>query len=126
MPQTTPERAARWPGMDGQAMDYLEGQGYTLNKDYSWKLPGPHHEVSEKEKDAIIYLIEEWDFDGILTLKTECRHPNRRQPDKYNDNLFICDDCNSTFEVRCFQKETMSIWNKFTGVINRVFHSDTI
>jgi len=65
MPSTTPERAARWPGMDYQAMDYLKGHGFTLTPHWTWRKPSPGHVISDKEEDAIVYLIEEWDFGGI-------------------------------------------------------------
>lgn len=64
-PQTSPERAARWPGMDSEAIEYLQGQGYKLYGDWTWGRPTPDHVVTEKEDDAIFYLIEEWDFGGL-------------------------------------------------------------
>ena len=64
MPQTTHERAARWPGRDGQAMEYLEGQGYKLTRQWSWVIPEGQYEPTEREEDAILYLIQEWDFAG--------------------------------------------------------------
>ena len=68
MPQTTPERQARWSGMDSEAIAFLEGQGYYLRADWMWVLPTPEHVVTEREEDAILYLIEEWDFGGTLTV----------------------------------------------------------
>lgn len=65
MPSTTPERSARWPGMDSEAIDFLQGEGYKLNRDYTWTKPTPDHIPTEREKDAVIYLFEEWDFDVI-------------------------------------------------------------
>lgn len=65
MPQTTPERAARWPGMDSEATNFLSAAGYELNRDWTWTKPTPEHVPTERERDAAIYLIEEWDFDGI-------------------------------------------------------------
>ena len=62
MPQTTPERRARWPGGDVEACEYLEGRGFWLRPDFCWRMPTPDHKFTEKDKDAIIYLIEEWDF----------------------------------------------------------------
>ena len=64
MPQTTPERAARWPGMDGEAIDFLQSCGYTLQRNWSWLLPEGKTMPDDREQDAIAYLIEEWDFDG--------------------------------------------------------------
>ena len=66
MPQTTPERAARWPGMDSEAIVYLRSLGWRLNQDWSWTPPTPDYEQTERENDAIWYLIEEWDFGGII------------------------------------------------------------
>jgi hypothetical protein len=67
MPQTTPDRAARWPGMDSQAIDYLQSRGYRLLRNWSWLLPEGKARPDEREEDAILYLIEEWDFDGWVT-----------------------------------------------------------
>ncbi len=66
MPQTTPERAARWPGMDSEAMEFLEGQRYVLRRDWHWTRPTPDHEVTDRGEDAILYLIQEWDFGGLV------------------------------------------------------------
>ncbi len=66
MPQTTPERAARWPGMDLQAMGVLLSRGYVLRRDFHWTPPTPDHEVTDREEDAILYLIQEWDFGGLV------------------------------------------------------------
>lgn len=67
MPQTTPERAARWPGMDHQAIKFLKDQGYTLQRNWFWTLPTLSHIPTIKENDAILYLIQEWDFGGIVS-----------------------------------------------------------
>lgn len=66
MPQTSKERAARWPGMEGEASSYLEDHGYKLTYAFKWKLPKKGHTPTEKESDAIWYLIEEWDFGGTV------------------------------------------------------------
>lgn len=66
MPSTTPERAARWPGLDSQAIDYLNNQGFTLTRSWEWTKPHSTYILTEKEEDAIVYLIQEWDFGGIL------------------------------------------------------------
>ncbi len=65
MPSTTPERAARWPGMDSEAMKFLEDQGYTLNRDWTWTAPKTYHNPTKRETDALLYLIQEWDFGGL-------------------------------------------------------------
>jgi len=59
------ERAARW-GTDVDALESLSDAGYTLNRDCSWN--PPDREPTICEIDAIIYLIEEWDFEGLRGL----------------------------------------------------------
>lgn len=66
MPQSTPERRARWGVMDGKATRYLASRGWTLRRDWHWSPPQVGYEPDETERDAIIFLIEEWDFGGIL------------------------------------------------------------
>lgn len=66
MPSTTPERAARWPGMDQEAMAYLKAQGYSLTRGWGWLPPSSDHVSTDREIDALRYLIEEWDFGGIV------------------------------------------------------------
>lgn len=70
MPQTTPERAARWPGGNGQAMNHLKARGYVLHKDWTYTKPSPDFEPTERDLDAITYLIEEWDFGGLRRPET--------------------------------------------------------
>ena len=65
MPQTTPEKSARWPGMDAEAYRYLKACGFTLTRQWTWIRPSPEHIPTEREIDASIYLIEEWDYGGI-------------------------------------------------------------
>ena len=65
MPQTTPERAERWPGYDDEAESFLKAQGYKLTRRYTWIKPTPEHKPTKREIDAIMYLIEEWDYDGL-------------------------------------------------------------
>ncbi len=64
MPSTTPERRARWPGGDQQAIEYLRSRGYTLRPDWCWDAPKGHTH-SSKDVDALVYLIEEWDYGGV-------------------------------------------------------------
>jgi hypothetical protein len=64
MPATTPERQARWPGGDTQAMALLEGGGWVLGRDWVYRHP-ENRAPSVIEKDAAIYLIEEWDYGGL-------------------------------------------------------------
>jgi hypothetical protein len=63
MPSTTPERAARWPGGDFEALGHLRERG--------WKHEGggtyssPDRPLEDREVDAMTYLIQEWDFDWM-------------------------------------------------------------
>jgi hypothetical protein len=66
MPQTTSERAARWPGKDAQAISFLEGRGWTLTRDWNWRMPKGVTKPTGREVDAVQYLIEEWDFGRIV------------------------------------------------------------
>ena len=68
--ETAAERSARWPGMDVEAIEFLADAGYTLNRDCSWTRPFSDHEPTAREIDAIIYLIDDWDFEGLRGLKT--------------------------------------------------------
>jgi hypothetical protein len=65
MPQTSPERAARWPGGDEEAIAFLLAGGWRLGRDWCWRRDD-WREPTEREVDAVRYLIEEWDFDGIV------------------------------------------------------------
>ena len=74
MPQTTAERAARWPGMDSEAITYLESQGFILGLDWNWRHPA-NRPLTEREEDAVLYLMEEWDF-GIYIHRREEMEPD--------------------------------------------------
>lgn len=45
---------------------FLEARGYTLRGDWCWELPTPTHSITEKEMLCLRFLIEEWDFGGII------------------------------------------------------------
>lgn len=64
MPQTSPERRSRWT--DETAIEFLKSRGFKLGRDWHWRMPEGRIEVTEREDDAIIYLIEEWDFGGVI------------------------------------------------------------
>ncbi len=74
MPSSTPERQARWEA-DYKAIGFLEACGYKLNRDWTWTPPDCHvrgvewNGCSPMEADAILYMIEEWDFGGLLNDK---------------------------------------------------------
>lgn len=60
VPQSTPARRARWGLTPDKAVTYLTDRGYVLSKDYVWTYPD--REPTDEESEALIYLIEEWDF----------------------------------------------------------------
>lgn len=64
MPQSTPERRKRW-GLDpANAETFLKDQGYRLARGWVWIIPEGQKLPTDDERDAIQYLIEEWDFGG--------------------------------------------------------------
>jgi hypothetical protein len=64
MPSTTPERQARWPGGDQQALAHLKTGGWILGPDWIYRHP-ENRKPTETEIDAAMYLAEEWDYGGI-------------------------------------------------------------
>lgn len=66
MPQTSDERRARWPGWDSEAIAFLDERGFHYTGNWEWTLPTTFYVLSEREEDAIIYLIEEFDWDGLV------------------------------------------------------------
>ena len=82
MPSSTPERRARWWPEDDlngteTATRFLLDRGYALLGSWCFRKPSPDHEVTEEEGDAIIYLIEEWDYGGIAL--PDDKSPVRRE-----------------------------------------------
>jgi hypothetical protein len=47
-------------------MSLLESHGYVLTIDWSWELPTPGHYISDIEMECLHFLIDEWDFGGIV------------------------------------------------------------
>ena len=70
MPQASDELRAKWGGAQGVGEDKAEGflreRGWTLTRDWGWLKPTFEHAPTEDELDAIIFLIEEWDYGGIV------------------------------------------------------------
>lgn len=63
MPQTSEERRKRWPGWDSQAIDHLVKRGYIATRQFTWRNPlGLAPTIMDE--DAVIYLIEEFDWGG--------------------------------------------------------------
>ncbi len=77
MPSTTIERQLRWPGMDSQAMEYLFARGFMLTKGWCWFHPLHGLKRNCNDNDAIIYLMEEWDFGGVIRSLNATHFPLR-------------------------------------------------
>lgn len=57
---------AQWSD-PAEASEYLDDQGYTLSlPDWTWKKPAPDYVPTERERDAVRYLMHEADYDGII------------------------------------------------------------
>lgn len=65
MPQASVRLRRRWHN-DGNACRYLENRGYRLLSNWQWVRPLPPRPFQDEEESAIRYLIEEWDFGGIV------------------------------------------------------------
>lgn len=65
MPQSTPERRARWVS-DARATEFLKSRGYKLTPEWEWIPPDPKGTPALDEQDAILYMVEEWDYGGIV------------------------------------------------------------
>lgn len=74
MPQTTLERAARWPGGDAEAMRCLEAGGWELGHDWVYRHV---RQPTKRERDAALYLMEEWEFAGLEILTEEQNRTDR-------------------------------------------------
>lgn len=69
MPQATNEHRARWGGADGigpeKAMNFLEAKGFVIDTgNWHWRVP-LDHTPTDKETDAMLFLVHEWDFGGF-------------------------------------------------------------
>ncbi len=73
MPQTSEDRFNRWWGnvhpnaAERYACEFLEMRGYELTiPNYMWRMPPGRLFMTSHEHDAVMYLIEEWDFNGCF------------------------------------------------------------
>lgn len=71
MPQTSDCMRAlmlKWFGneIDGPVL-FLESHGYVLRSDWRWDKPCSSHSISYEEFQCIRFLIEEWDFGGVVS-----------------------------------------------------------
>lgn len=62
------------------AATYMKRAGFELRRGRSWLPPAGRKHLTDKERRAIIYLVRECGFDGLLT---DAQHAERkRQLDK--------------------------------------------
>lgn len=59
MPQASDELRAKFPGYDIEATDVLLSAGWETDGCGWWTLPA--HEPTDREWDALDYLLNEWD-----------------------------------------------------------------
>jgi len=69
MPQATAELSKEWDGpMEDVALAYLKKRGYRLTRGWEW-VPPNGIAVSTKDFSAITFLVQEWDFGGIIEMQ---------------------------------------------------------
>lgn len=76
MPQADEELRQEWrhyeeDGGDKLAIRTLKDAGYKLRDDWQWTPPTKGHMPTDQEISAVHYLIDEWDFGGILLTRPE-------------------------------------------------------
>jgi hypothetical protein len=74
MPQASEEdreRMQKWFGDMGDFAPacFLTSHGYRLRKDWVWVKPTPSHNMSADERACLRFLIEEWDYGGVVNVK---------------------------------------------------------
>lgn len=66
MPQAEEWLRNKWGIMDGPAIEFLESRGFKLTREWCWTHPCPeHYQPTDEEYEAVIFLIDEWDFGPI-------------------------------------------------------------
>jgi hypothetical protein len=66
MPQASEELRSYWGGVDDEpAISHLEDAGFILTPHWTWIKPNPDYSLTERDRKAILFLIEEWDFGGL-------------------------------------------------------------
>ncbi len=71
MPSSSDFLRTKWADSEGNITDavaqkYLEDKGFILTEKWFWKLPNPNYHITDDDFSAIQYLIEEWDFGGLI------------------------------------------------------------
>lgn len=75
MPQATDELRAYWGGVDDTpAYEHLKRQGFIDHHDWTWTKPSPDYVLSERDWNAIEFLIDEWDWGGLRKEEEPPRH----------------------------------------------------
>jgi hypothetical protein len=60
-----------WDGEgDVRASAFLKAAGYYLRSDFHWTMPDPLHVPSEDELSAVTFMMQEWDYGGIINAAT--------------------------------------------------------
>jgi hypothetical protein len=60
MPQASDELRAKFPGQDSEALAVIQTN---FNDDRGWlTLKDPSYKPTERERDAVDYLVFEWDY----------------------------------------------------------------
>lgn len=77
MPQATTYLQNKWGGVGGigedKAANYLTKRGYILRSDYCWFKPA-EVEITLEDTEAMDFLIQEWDFGGLVTNDKKWQH----------------------------------------------------
>lgn len=58
------------------AAAYLKRAGFELRRDRSWRPPAGRKYLTERERQAMLYLVRDCGFDGLLT---DAQHAERRR-----------------------------------------------
>ncbi len=72
MPQASKEMADKMQEYFGDSVSdagpiqHLQEQGFKLSPQFSWTHPSgkPFGDLTEKDRDCMLFLVEEWDFGG--------------------------------------------------------------
>lgn len=66
MPQASEDLCKRWNGpSEHMAIKHLKGAGYLLTAEWEWLCP-KGRTPTEEDQSAILFLIQEWDYGGLL------------------------------------------------------------
>lgn len=66
----------------------LKNAGYTLTAKWYWRLPEgkKYEDMTEDEKKAVVFLIDEWDFGGLTYEDTNSDPSSYRNEDTKNSS----------------------------------------